>query len=158
MTSPIKRHESLKHLSRDHHHGLLLCWKIREGLKKGIGPERIKAYTHFFYSGQLVPHFEFEENEVFTLLEKDHPLIKQALAEHENLSALFLSEDNSVSVLSNIEKGLEAHIRFEERVLFNEIQQNSTEEILAGVEKKENELNTPNPDDWEDKFWLKDVT
>ena len=33
---PIKRSEYLKPLSRDHHQGLLLCWKIRTGLKKGI--------------------------------------------------------------------------------------------------------------------------
>tara|TARA_R100000935_G_C2769258_1_gene136967 strand:- start:114 stop:590 length:477 start_codon:yes stop_codon:yes gene_type:complete len=157
MLSPIKRHESLKHLSRDHHHGLLLCWKIREGLKKGIDPVRIKAYTRFFYEGQLVPHFEFEEKEVFTLLDKNHPLIKQALKDHEVLSELFLSEETLDSVLRDTEKQLEAHIRFEERVLFNEIQQNSTEEILAAVEKKENDLITPSPDDWEDKFWLKEV-
>lgn len=157
MKSPIKRHESLKHLSRDHHHGLLLCWKIREGLKKGIEPERIRAYTRFFYSSHLVPHFTFEENEVFTSLKKDHPLIKQALAEHENLSALFLNEKNHISILKDIEKDLEAHIRFEERILFKEIQQNCTEEVLALMDKKENDLITPNPDDWEDKFWLKNV-
>ena len=41
---PIKRSEFLKPISREHHHGLLLCWKIRAGLKKGIEPERIKLY------------------------------------------------------------------------------------------------------------------
>ncbi|WP_205677212.1 hemerythrin domain-containing protein [Antarcticibacterium arcticum] len=155
MPSPIKRHESLKHLSRDHHHGLLLCWKIREGLKKEIDPVRIRDYCRFFYAAQLVPHFEFEEEEVFSLLDQHHPLIKQALMEHRDLTALFQSEEAPVTVLKEIEQLLEAHIRFEERVLFNEIQQNSTEEVLAGVEKKENDLVTPNPDDWEDKFWLK---
>jgi hypothetical protein len=30
---PIKRNKHLKWLSRDHHFGLLACWKIRQGLK-----------------------------------------------------------------------------------------------------------------------------
>jgi len=42
MSNPIKRNEALKPLSRDHHHGLLLCWKIRQGIKLNIEPERIK--------------------------------------------------------------------------------------------------------------------
>ncbi|CDF79955.1 hypothetical protein BN863_22430 [Formosa agariphila KMM 3901] len=31
---PLKRHKSLQPLSRDHHHGLLLAWKIRADLRK----------------------------------------------------------------------------------------------------------------------------
>jgi len=41
-TVPIKRSIALQPLSREHHHGLLLCWKIRTGLKKGIDIDRIK--------------------------------------------------------------------------------------------------------------------
>jgi len=33
---PIKRDKVLQPLSHDHHQGLLLCWKIRTGIKKGI--------------------------------------------------------------------------------------------------------------------------
>ena len=42
-TKPLKRHAGLVELSRDHHHGLLLSWKIRQGLKKEIEPEAGKA-------------------------------------------------------------------------------------------------------------------
>ena len=36
---PQKRHKALQPLSREHHHGLLLSWKIRSGFnKKGIIP------------------------------------------------------------------------------------------------------------------------
>ena len=31
-----KRHKALQNLSREHHHGLLLSWKIRTGLNKNI--------------------------------------------------------------------------------------------------------------------------
>lgn len=44
MPKPIKRHTALKPLSREHHHGLLLSWKIREGLKRNIEIPRIKKY------------------------------------------------------------------------------------------------------------------
>jgi len=36
MTTPIKRHNSLQPLSRDHHDGLLLKWKINKGISKGV--------------------------------------------------------------------------------------------------------------------------
>lgn len=42
MSQPIKRHPSLQPLSREHHYGLLLSWKIREGFKREVPPERIK--------------------------------------------------------------------------------------------------------------------
>ncbi|WP_241739476.1 hypothetical protein [Aestuariibaculum marinum] len=31
---PLKRHKALQPLSREHHYGLLLTWKIRTGFKK----------------------------------------------------------------------------------------------------------------------------
>ena len=33
---PIKRHKAIQPLSREHHQGLLLCWKIGKGFEKGI--------------------------------------------------------------------------------------------------------------------------
>ncbi len=42
MSKPIKRSVALKPLSREHHHGLLLSWKIREGFNRNVEIERIK--------------------------------------------------------------------------------------------------------------------
>lgn len=154
---PLKRHESLKPLSREHHHGLLLCFKIREGQKKGIEPQRIKAYTNFFYKTQLIPHFAFEEKEVFPLLGAEDDLVKQALAEHKRLESLFFENENLAETQTAIEKELQAHIRFEERVLFTKIQETTNEENLAKITTAEDTLETPNPDDWADKFWAKGV-
>lgn len=157
MNKPLKRHEALKPLSRDHHHGLLLCWKIREGRKKDIDPERIKAYTDYFYCSQLIPHFDFEEKEVFPLLGEQHPMIQRAVTDHKRLSSLFRDEKNVERSLKTIEKELENHIRFEERVLFHEIQQKASEGDLQKIDKKEQEILTPDPDEWDDKFWIKDA-
>ncbi|MHA6280538.1 hemerythrin domain-containing protein [Salinimicrobium sp. CAU 1759] len=154
MTKPLKRHEALQPLSRDHHQGLLLCWKIRKGLKHRIEHERIKSYTDYFFSSQLRPHFDFEEDEIFPLLGKEHPLTIRALREHHRLEYLFQAEASEEN-FSSIEKELNRHIRFEERELFMVLQDNISEEKLQQISKKEDQVITPDPDDWEDKFWLK---
>lgn len=152
---PLKRHELLKPLSRDHHHGLLLCFKIREGLKKGIELKRIKQYTDFFYQTQLIPHFAFEEDKVFPLLGEKDVLVQRAIDEHRRLESLFSNPENIRENLILLEKELQEHIRFEERILFTKIQENCGEEILKNIETAEDDIETPNPDDWEDKFWAK---
>jgi hypothetical protein len=45
---PLKRAEYLKALSREHHHGLLLCWKIKTGFSKGVSISRMKLYLDWF--------------------------------------------------------------------------------------------------------------
>ena len=134
MPNPIKRKEALKPLSRDHHHGLLLCWKIRQGIKLNVEPERIKKYLDWFWMSYLKPHFEIEEQYVFPILGIENELVKQALAEHRRLKRLFENEDDLSKTNSLIEKELEMHIRFEERVLFNAIQSLASSEQLIQIE------------------------
>jgi hypothetical protein len=122
MNKPIKRADALQPLSRDHHQGLLLCWKIRQGLSKGAEIGMIKQYTDWFYNEHIIPHFEMEELHLFPILGNDHELIKKALAEHRRLKRLFTSETDLENSLRHIESELDHHIRFEERVLFNEIE------------------------------------
>jgi len=93
-----------------------------------------------------VPHFAFEEKEVFTLLDENHLMIDQAIAEHKRLTYLFTEEENIESAIQAIEIELLAHIRFEERVLFNEIQEQTSEEVLRKLEKIESDIITPDPD------------
>jgi iron-sulfur cluster repair protein YtfE (RIC family) len=149
---PLKRHKALQSLSREHHHGLLLSWKIRAGFKKEIEPERIRAYANWFYQNHLIPHFEIEETLIFPILEPDHELIKRALAEHRRLRRIFTETENDTKTLSKIEEELEQHIRFEERVLFPEIQKVATEAQLLHIE------NIHQPDDFKDllvdAFWV----
>lgn len=149
---PIKRNENLKAISREHHHGLLLSWKIRAGFKKEVDPSRIKKYMDWFYTEHLVPHFEIEEKHIFPILGNEHELVKKALAEHRRLMRLFESENDIVKNIHLIEEELEAHIRFEERVLFNEIQEVATDEQLEQVQIHHTEEKFV--DNVEDAFWL----
>ena len=152
-TKPLKRYASLHPLSREHHYGLLLGWKIRTGLSKGGGPERIKAYSDWFFENHLLPHFEMEERHIFPVLGgKEHPMVKRALREHRRLRRLFAATEELGKHLSLIEEELTAHIRYEERVLFNEVQKVSTPEQLAEIEALH--WGQPFVDDWTDQFWV----
>ncbi|MFI0428669.1 hemerythrin domain-containing protein [Mariniflexile sp. HMF6888] len=147
---PLKRHKALQPLSREHHHGLLLSWKIRAGFSKNIAPERIKVYADWFFKTHLMPHFEMEEQFVFPVLDSNNELVKKALADHRLLKRLF--EDEHIEIaLSKIEKTLDEHIRFEERVLFPEIQKAATELELLEIEKIHQE--TDFVDKLDDEFW-----
>ncbi|WP_431135189.1 hemerythrin domain-containing protein [Psychroserpens mesophilus] len=149
---PQKRHKALQPLSREHHHGLLLSWKIRTGFNKNIEPERMRTYANWFFENHLIPHFEIEEAHIFPILKPDHELIKRALAEHRRLKRLFSETENDTKTLSKIEEELEKHIRFEERVLFPEIQKVATETQLKQIEI----IHQPEErfeDKLDDEFW-----
>lgn len=149
--APQKRIKALQPLSRDHHHGLLLCWKIRTGLKKNVASERIKKYINWFWKIHLKPHFKLEEQYVFPVLGNKNELVKKALSDHRRLKRLFENENDEYKYICLIEEELEAHIRFEERILFNEIQKVVTKEQLKQIEEfhTENHFN----DNLADEFW-----
>ncbi len=148
---PQKRHKALQPLSREHHHGLLLSWKIRSGFSKNIDPKRIKIYADWFFETHLIPHFNMEENHIFPILDANNELVKRALADHRRLNRLFTENEDNARALSKIEEELEKHIRFEERVLFPEIQKVATEEQMLYIEK----IHQPESfeDKMDDEFW-----
>ena len=148
----IKRNKNLQPLSRDHHHSLLLCWKIRMGFSKEVAVERIKRYADWFFEYHICPHFEMEEQHLFPILGMRNKLVKQAISEHSRLRRLFNDNDDVTKSLNLIEEELEKHVRFEERILFNEIQQVASEEQLNIV----SELHTDEKfkENTEDEFWI----
>lgn len=138
-------------VSRDHHHGLLLCWKIRTGFSKGIAVERIKRYTDWFFETHLVPHFNMEEKYIFPILGNKNDMVQKALSEHDQLIRLFTDAQEIENSLNTIEVALEHHIRFEERVLFKEIQKVATEKQLKTISELHN--NVKFHDNIDDEFW-----
>lgn len=149
--NPIKRIKELQPLSREHHYGLLVCWKIRQGIKKNIAHERIKKYTNWFWDKHLQHHFEIEEGYVFPILGNKNSLIIQAKNEHQQLKKLFEEQTVLSNSLNQLEQDLQKHIRFEERVIFNEIQKVATKDEIELIAV----AHTSNfKDDYEDEFWL----
>ena len=156
---PIARHESLVPFSRDHHFGLLLVWKIRQGISNKVIPLRISNYVLYFYEQDLQAHFLDEERHIFSLLDAKDPLRVQAEQEHENIRKLIrdIADDkNNAELLQRFAENLKNHIRFEERSLFNHIQtsvalsQQTLEFEEDRIGRTETELA------WHDAFWEKE--
>lgn len=151
---PLKRHEALKPVSREHHHGLLLSWKLREGFKYDIDMKRMKKYVDWFWKEHLKPHFEFEEKYVFPILGSSDKLVLRALEEHKRLAGLFNSNDKIRDRLEAIQKELTDHIRFEERILFDKLQEQASEDELEMLAESHQLLR--DPEGWEDQFWVRE--
>ena len=149
--TPIKRHDALKPLSRQHHFGLLFSWKIRKGFAKDISIERMKKYANWFFKTEIIPHFKAEEKHIFPILSKEHELIKRALKEHRRIKRLFKDTEDPKKSLSLLEEELQAHIRFEERTLFNEIQKVATPNQLEVIESLH--LIDTDKAEYSDVFW-----
>ncbi len=158
IPQPIKRHPSLVSFSKDHHFGLLLVWKIRQGITKGIEPARIASYVRYSFDEDLRIHFNEEEQVMFNKLPTEDPLRRQAEKEHAQIYELVrkIREDNDdQDLLVKLSNTLEAHIRFEERVLFNHLQKTLPEADLATIATYEGTGSGDIDARWSDLFWLK---
>lgn len=151
MPDPIKRHISLQPLSRQHHDGLLLCWKLKKGLQKKINIVRLKAYIDWFWSSHLKSHFEFEEKSVFPILGNENELVKKALEDHRKIRSIFQSDLFTEESTALLAEEIRQHIRFEERVLFQHIEKIASTAQLALIENLHVSVTC---EDWYDPFWL----
>jgi iron-sulfur cluster repair protein YtfE (RIC family) len=148
---PIKRHTAIQPLSREHHNGLVFCWRIRSGLSKNVELARIKTYVDWFWANHLQQHFEAEEKYVFPVLDNNDELLTRALDEHRILESLIANAENLTETLEALANTLEGHIRFEERILFNKIQDMATEEQLKNIFTHHDHEVTCEA--WPDEFW-----
>lgn len=156
--SPIKRSKFLVELSRDHHSGLLFCWKIKAGLSKDIALHRILNYINFYWAQHLKAHFQEEETLLFNL--STNPLCWLGKEEHRMLEAR-IKQLNSYEHEASEEYNLFAelltkHIRFEERTLFPYLETALPAEVLTQVgDFLAAQHAIPFEEDYSDQFWLK---
>ncbi|MEZ4908814.1 MAG: hemerythrin domain-containing protein [Saprospiraceae bacterium] len=146
----MKRMLSLQPLSREHRDILSFCWNIKQGIKNKTESTRLINYAKWFWDNQLKNHFEIEEKLLFPLLSQDNILISQSLLEHNAISNMF--ENISADKIVELQSKLYEHIRFEERTLYNEIQNSLKDEQLNKVGNLISSKNTKCPL-WIDKFW-----
>ena len=153
---PIKRHAAIVELSKDHHFALLLVWKIREGFRKSIEPARISRYVVHFFETDLTQHFKEEEEFLFSKLPANNELRVQAEEDHRQIRQLInelrANSTNNV-LLEKFASTIEGHIRFEERELFNYLQENIPEDELAKIASSLHVRNDEKEPLWEDPFW-----
>ena len=133
----MKRHPSLIPLSHDHHDTLVVAQGLIRGrptAPRSDWPTDRRAQADrlaAFFESALRPHFAAEEAEVFPLAERllpDHAdLVKALRKDHDDLRAEILAlparSDPDLAVrLPALGARLEAHVRSEERMLFEAVQ------------------------------------
>lgn len=128
-----KRHPSLVTLSHDHHHGLALALRLRQGdsalLTDGWVHDRHEQARRVadFYQTELRRHFLAEEQVLFPAMRRYVPaaseLIDRLVLQHRQLEEIIdgvtgPSVRDLSSLLVRLGEVLEQHIRSEERELF----------------------------------------
>lgn len=139
-------------LDEEHRDCLLLCWKIREGLRKEVQVTRIKTYLDWYWENYLKRVFELEEKHLFAILNKDDKLRKKVVSQHKKIKKLF-EEKNPANYLKSIlliEEELELHIRFAEKEVQNRILEIATKEQIQEIEENVKPFEEI---DWTDNFW-----
>lgn len=154
-TQPIQRIAELAPLSRHHHDGLLFAWKINRGINLGISPQRMCEYCRWYWKNNLEEHFEEEEILFPQLLSPDHPMLVKMLDDHAEIRAKIesLKECTTTDSLHRLAQVISYHIRFEERQLFNYVQEVATpeqKEMINSIVKDVVCKSSP----WKDEFWI----
>ena len=155
---PIKRSDYIVSISREHHATLLFCWKLRQGVKTEIEPERIRKYIGWFWETHLKPHFDTEERLLFT--ESDKQMIKKALDEHLeifNQAKQANPKDTATAYQAFLKLAdlVDQHTRYEERELFPWIENNFEESRLITIRKTLDQEEHSALEDYQDEFWVK---
>lgn len=155
---PIKRSQYIAALSRDHHAGLLFCWKIKEGLRKNVPLDKILKYINFFWNSHLKEHFREEETLLFNRLSDE--LSRRGKSEHlmieQHISRLNHQGGETADGYLAFAELVTTHIRFEERTLFPHLEAALPASVLRQVgdflsaQHQETFI-----DNYPDEFWSK---
>ena len=153
---PIKRSPQLAPLSREHHEGLLLVWKIQQGLRFNVDPERIRQYILWYWQNHIKPHFYQEEKIIQPYIPMENELVQRMIKEHELIREFILGLDQGTNktIFTSLADLLNDHIRLEERQLFAFLDQILSKDQLDVIFTELEEHPVCN-DDWTDEFWVK---
>jgi len=124
------RDPSLAPLSRQHQRGLAACVLIERSMASPPSPEQLRAAAGRvgeLFEGELRHHFDLEERILFPAVRQalePLSLIDELIADHRRLEDLAarVAGEAGAETLRSFTSLLSAHIRREERVLFEEIQ------------------------------------
>lgn len=155
----MKRNQNLIELSKDHHHGLLLGWKIKQGFKYEVAADEVRKYILHFAEEALFPHFDEEEQQVLVHLSADNEYHKRTLAEHleikDLLQVIRLQDVVDQALLLVFANKLEAHIRFEERELFPYLEATLSGEQLDEIGELISSVHQSYVENYPHEFWLR---
>lgn len=141
----MKRHPALAALSEDHHHELVQARRLLAAAEASA-EDRLEAglaYVETFFT-DTVEHFRREEETVLPLYGRqagaDKGLLERVLREHMELNGLARALRSEVAAgevssesLTALGSLLRAHVRAEERELFEDLQRIVPEEELDAL-------------------------
>jgi hypothetical protein len=132
----MQRHPALRRLSSEHHTGLAIARRARRAAQEG-GSARSIAWEGVKerFRAELEGHFQREEHGLLPALRTlgEAALVERTLNEHQALRAL-VAED-CAEKLGPFADLLGAHIRFEERALFDAAQRLLDPSMWAALER-----------------------
>lgn len=123
----MKRNPALQDLSREHHDALKLARHGKLAALSGDAATVVAFGAHVArqFDNEMEPHFGEEESELLPFLTAagEHELVGCTLAEHGELRALAAAlRQPDAATLLRFSELLAAHVRFEERTLFEAAQ------------------------------------
>ena len=155
----MKRDENLKTLSWEHHFGLVVAFRLQQGLKNGAATTVMKKYILHIWEHALRHHFRQEEDVINPALKKSHEgkkVIQQMMDEHQTFRDLIMQiktgkvKTDQIKIFADI---LNRHIRFEERQLFPFLETHTSREELAEIGDFLRRNYSPACHDWQPVFW-----
>jgi hemerythrin-like domain-containing protein len=134
------RDPSLIPLSHQHQHALALCVRIdRALLAAGADLAAWQLEVHQLYVSEVQFHFAAEEKVLFPAARRFPelaPLVEELSSEHRHLKEFFIHAERGAmnqAELGKFPELLSAHIRKEERQLFEGMQQRMDAEQLSAI-------------------------
>ncbi len=143
----MKRRPELLQLSREHHTALVLAKRAQR--LSSTSPTQAQDFMHELpelFAQELEPHFQVEEIALLSALqasstETAQNMVERTLLEHTALRQLAQQiGQQDFSRLGQFGELLSAHIRFEERELFNLAESLLSPEALARIEEAAQQL------------------
>jgi iron-sulfur cluster repair protein YtfE (RIC family) len=126
----LKRHPALIPLSHEHREMLSFCLQLRKGIQKKEEIKALRSLTLWFWESYVKEHFQKEETQLFPLLKNQNELFRSLNSQHDEIKAYFESEPDSYQSFQKLEQKLTAHIRFEERIVFQKLQEEIPDNAL----------------------------
>jgi iron-sulfur cluster repair protein YtfE (RIC family) len=131
----VKRSDALAPLSRDHQHALYAALRLRRAEE----PTLAEAVAHFlrFFAEEGSRHFEIEEELVLPALDRDDADWAEAVArvreDHDAIraDAVAINTAADLETAHGLGQRLNDHVRFEERVLFELLEERLPEDELT---------------------------
>ena len=155
----MKRDKSLHPLSWQHHDTLMACLMIKKGVNKQTSLPVLQAFTKHLWENELNHHFNVEENKLIPWLrQKNFPeyLIKSLINDHNLLRTLHLRLQNggaSHKLFLAFSELLEQHVRFEERLIFEKVQDTMPLQELESISNQFATAHSSSCKTYPVKFW-----